>query len=135
MKHLIAIAVALLLGVPSFAQTHYREKIDIENEQFFNKLVNVQLDMQKDSVLSILGCPYKKAAIKTSNGIIYESISYRTDVFKKAVFRSKIIYSLIFRNSILIMINEDEHFSSEEIINRQQGVDLWTIAKNYEDSK
>ena len=135
MKHLIAIAVALLLGVPCFAQKNYTEKLDIENEQFFNMLVNIQLDMQKDSVLSILGGPYKKAAIKTCNGNIYESISYRTDVYKKAVFRSKIIYSLIFRNSILIMIHEDEHFSSEEIINRQQGVDLWAIAKNYEDSK
>lgn len=134
MKHLIAIAVALLLGVPSFAQKNYTEKLDIENEQFFNMLVNIQLDMQKDSVLSILGGPYKKAAIKTSNGNIYESISYRTDVFKKSCFRSAIVYSFIFRNSILIMIHEEEHFSGENL-GQQQGVDLWAIAKNYEDSK
>ena len=135
MKHLLAtIAVTLLLGIPCFAQMQYPERIDIENSQFFEKLVKVQLDMPQDSVLSILGCPYKKDAIKTGNGNIYESISYRSYNFKKNYVSSLMVYSFVFRNSILIMIHEDEHIYGENTIKLQQGVDLWAIAKNYEDS-
>ena len=129
-KVLFTIAIALLLGIPCFSQTHYSDKIDIDNELFFQKLVSVQLDMQKDSVMNILGGPYKKAEIKTNNGDVYESISYRAYVYKKNYINSIIVYSCVFKNKTLIMIHEEELFSGDHYNGKLQGVDLWAISKN-----
>lgn len=130
MKNLLTIVIALLLSLPCFSQVQYTEKVDIPNAEFFSKLVKVQLDMPKDSVLSILGGPYKVFSIKTSGGNVYEAFSYRTYMYN-ANNNAPIVYSFIFRNSKLIMIHEDEHFRSESCSIRSGGLDLWEIARKY----
>ncbi|MBR5384583.1 MAG: hypothetical protein IK143_01755 [Bacteroidales bacterium] len=135
MRTLITV-IASLLSIVCFSQTNEPLKnIDVENSVFLNRMENVNLEMGKDSVISLMGKPYKMSSIKTRDGIVYEGLSYRAFIYKRTYNSALIIYTLVFRDSRLIMINEKEHLSSEHHIEGRSSVDLWEVARNYGDIK
>ena len=132
MKTLLTFAIALLLSVPCFSQAPSPKVVlDTPTEQFQGKLDEIKPLMKKEAVLPILGNPYKTSMIKTIDGDVYEALSYRTYVYKRTRATTLIVYSLVFRNSKLIMIDEEEDIIEGGHGTKISGVDLWAIAKNY----
>lgn len=131
MKTLLTFAIALLLSVPCFSQIQSPKiALDTPTEQFLAKLDKITPLMKKEAVLPILGNPYKTSMIKTIDGDVYEALSYRTYVYKRTRTTTVIVYSMVFRNSKLIMIDEEEEIADGGHA-KISGVDLWAIAKNY----
>lgn len=140
MKRVFFILLALIICLPAFSRSNEKDKqADVKyyyDSVFQKKLANISPDAQKDSVVAIMGAPYKQGFIKTVNDHLYERLSYKVYVTRKSgITLNELIYDFIFKDSKLIIMNDTELISGGEQLRINGHIDLWDVAKSYGDVK
>ena len=78
------------------------------NDDFYRKVIQLKVGMDKEEVKTILGTPYKISFELNDNDDLIEDIYYRTEI-KKGKW-TLIVYQCVFKNSKLVALIQKEYY-------------------------